>query len=282
MQAEQLTAVVADHAEGPVWHAGWGGLKWVDMLAGDVLSLQPNGSVSRWASGSPIVACVRPRARGGMVLGIECGFALVDDEGEITELDPLWSRGDIRMNEGACDPQGNFWCGSMAYDQAKGAASLWRLTPGGEITEELDNLTVSNGLCWDIDGRRAFYNDTDTYTVSVFDFDAGQLVNRRVFADLRNDMVRPDGLTIDAEGGVWVALSNGGAVRRYDDRGRLSEVISLPVQKVTACTFGSDSLNQMFITTSREGVPDGEQPQAGALFIAEPGVAGVPVLEFGG
>lgn len=283
MRAERLTDSVANHGEGPVWHPEWGGLKWVDMLAGDVLSLAASGDVSRWRSGDPIVAAIRPRQSGGMVLGVERGFALTSPTGEITHRPPLWPQGELRMNEGACDPAGNFWCGSMAYDRAAGAASLWRLDPEGNATRMLDDLTISNGLCWSADGSTAWYNDTETYTISVFDWSLEEgLFNRRVFVDLRDDMVRPDGLTLDAEGGVWIGLSNSSAVRRYDAAGVLSEVIDLPVTKVTACTFGGDNLDQLFITTSREGLPDDEEPPAGSLFLAVPGVRGLPVRVFEG
>lgn len=283
MQAERITDTVANHGEGPVWSPAWGGLKWVDMLAGDVLSLLSSGEVTRWSSGNPIVAAIRPRSSGGMVLGVEQGFALTDETDEITYLSPLWPQGKVRMNEGACDPEGNFWCGSMAYDREEGAASLWRLYHHGETQQMLTGLTISNGLQWSADGTAAFYNDTETYTVSRFDWSPEEgLFNRRVFVDLHADQVRPDGLTLDAEGGVWIGLSNGAAVRRYDADGKLSEVIDLPVTKATACTFGGDNLDQLFITTSREGFDDVHEPAAGSLFLAEPGVQGLPVLPFRG
>ncbi|MCA9833098.1 MAG: SMP-30/gluconolactonase/LRE family protein [Thermomicrobiales bacterium] len=283
MKAERITDAVAYHGEGPVWWPGWGGLKWVDMLAGDVLSLAPSGEVTRWHSGSPVVAAIRPRSQGGMVLGVETGFALANDEGKCSLLPPLWLPGDLRMNEGACDPEGNFWCGSMAYDRTEGAASLWRLMPDGTTSKMISDLTISNGLCWSADGTTAYYNDTETYTISIFDWSPEDaLHNRRVFVDLWEEQLRPDGLTVDAEGGVWTGFSNGGAVRRYDASGVLSAVIELPVRKVTACTFGGENLDQLFITTSREGIPDNEQPEAGSLFLAEPGIRGMLPLVFAG
>lgn len=283
MRAERITDTVANHGEGPVWSPDWGGLKWLDMLAGDVLSLHADASVSRWTSTSPVVATVRPRKDGGMVLGVEQGFALSDTEGEVTLLSPLWPQGKVRMNEGACDPDGNFWCGSMAYDRAAGAASLWRLAPDGSTEQMITNLTISNGLCWSADGTSAWYNDTETYTISQFDWTSHDgLTNRRVFVDLREDGVRPDGLTVDADGGVWIGLSNGAAVRRYDATGKLSAVIELPVTKATACTFGGENLDQLFITTSREGMTDDEEPAAGSLFLAEPGIRGLPTRPFAG
>lgn len=283
MKAERITDSVAYHGEGPVWSPDWGGLKWVDMLAGDVLSLLPSGEVTRWSSGNPVVAAIRPRTVGGMVLGVEQGFALLDGDGRFEVLDPLWPQGVLRMNEGACDPDGNFWCGNLAYERVGGEASLWRLSPDGEMDRMLADLTIANGLCWSADGRAVFFNDTETYTVSVFDWDSeGGMTNRRTFVDLRSEQLRPDGLTLDAEGGVWIGLSNGGAVRRYDAAGVLSEEVRVPVTKATACTFGGENLDQLYITTSRENLPDDEQLAAGSLFMAEPGVRGLPVLPFTG
>jgi sugar lactone lactonase YvrE len=277
--AEQITDAVAYHGEGPVWSRRWGGLRWVDMLAGDVLSLGADGSVERRHVGD-IAAAVRPRAGGGAVIGIERGFALEAPDGTVQALEEIWSDHSVRMNEGGCDPDGRFYCGSMAYDQRRGAASLYRLDPDGTVHVVLEGLTVSNGLEWNPDGTLAYHNDTATYAISVYDYDrAAGLTSGRVFAKLEN---RPDGLTVDAEGGVWVALSDGGAVRRYSPDGRLDRVIDVPARKVTACTFGGARLDQLFITTSREGLDPGDDSPAGALFLAVPGVSGLPVREFAG
>ena len=132
MIAEQVTDPVAYHGEGPVWSERWGGLRWLDMLAGDVLSLHADGSISRSHIGS-IVAAVRPRRGGGAVMGVERGFALENAEGTLAYLDELWTDTNVRMNEGACDPHGRFYCGSMAYDKRAGAAALHRLDPDGSV-----------------------------------------------------------------------------------------------------------------------------------------------------
>src|SRR4051812_38735966 len=192
----------------------------------------------------------------------------------------VWSDTSVRMNEGGCDPDGRFYCGSMAYDQRKGAASLYRLDVDGTVHVVLEGLTVSNGLDWSPDGTRAYHNDTATHSIAVYtyDRDAG-LADRRVFAALE---YRPDGLTVDAEGGVWTALSDGGAVRRYTPGGELDAVIEVPTRKVTACTFGGAALDELFITTSRDGLQPGDDASAGALFRAMPGVRGLPVREFAG
>ena len=279
MRAEQVTDAVAYHGEGPVWSERWGGLRWVDMLAGDVLSLAADGSVERRHVAS-VAAALRPRRAGGAVLGIERGFALEDAGGTITRLSELWTDDRLRMNEGACDPDGRFYCGSMAYDKQPGAGTLYRLDPDRSVQVVLEHVTVSNGLDWSPDGSLAYYNDTDTGRVDVFDYEpeAG-MSGRRPFVETG---ARPDGLTVDAEGGVWVALSNASAVRRYTAEGALDEMVELPVTKATACTFGGPRLDQLFITTSREGLDNGAEPAAGSLFRAVPGVTGLPVREFAG
>jgi sugar lactone lactonase YvrE len=280
MRAERVTDAVAYHGEGPVWSPAWGGLRWVDMLAGDVLALAADGSVERRHVGR-VCAAVRPRREGGAVLALERGFALEEVDGSLTVLDELWTDESVRMNEGGCDPDGRFYGGSMAYDKRPGGGALYRLDPDRSVRVVLEAVTISNGLDWSPDGTLAYYNDTDTFRVDVFDYDreAG-LTGRRPFAETAP--ARPDGLTVDAEGGVWVALSNGGSVRRYSPEGVVDEVVELPVTKVTACTFGGANLDELFITTSREGLEPGNEPLAGSLFRADVGIEGLPVREFAG
>jgi sugar lactone lactonase YvrE len=246
------------------------------MLAGDILSLRDDGAIERRHVGD-VAAAIRPRSKGGAVIGIERGFALENADGTLTRLNELWTNDQVR------DPDGRFYCGSMSRDKRPGAGALYRLDPDWSVRVVLSNVTISNGLEWSPDGSRAFYNDTATYSVSVFDYDAQSgLTNRRVFADLSSESKRPDGLTVDERGGVWVALSNGSAVRHYSSDGVLDEVVEVPVKKVTACTFGGPQLDQLFITTSREGVEPGTDPLAGSLFRAFAGVRGLPVREFAG
>lgn len=282
MRVDQVTDPIAYHGEGPVWSPRWGGLRWVDMLAGDVLSLADDGTVSRRHVGD-VAAAVRPRRRGGAVMGVERGFALEDADGTVTHLPALWDDCGIRMNEGSCDPDGRFYCGSMAYDKRPGAGTLYRLAPDGSVAVILTAVTVSNGLEWSPEGTHAYYNDTPTQRIAVFDYDPSSgLTGQRTFVTIPDDAGRPDGLTVDAQGGVWVALNNGGAVRRYSPAGVLDEVIELPARKVTACTFGGPHLDELFITTSRENLEPSEDPLAGSLFRAQVDLAGLPVHEFAG
>lgn len=282
MRAEQVTDPVCHHGEGPVWSTRWGGLRWVDMLAGEVLTLASDGTVGRRRVAG-VAAVVRPRRHGGAVLGVDRGFALEEPDGTITHLAELWHDDQVRMNEGGCDPDGRFYCGSMAYDQKPGAGALYRLDPDGSTRVVLDNVTISNGLEWSPDGTRVYYNDTATQRVDVFDYAPGVgFTRRRPFVEIPPADGGPDGLTVDAQGGVWVALFGGGAVRRYTADGVLDEVVEVPTGNVTACTFGGPDLDQLFITTSQEGVDVGTDRLAGALFRAAVGVSGRPVREFAG
>ncbi|MGY1616015.1 SMP-30/gluconolactonase/LRE family protein [Geodermatophilus sp. SYSU D00691] len=281
MRAEQVTDPVAYHAEGPVWSPRWGGLRWVDMLAGDVLSLGADGAVDRRHVGD-VAAALRPRAGGGAVIGVERGFALEAPDGTVTTLPPLWTDPQLRMNEGGCDPAGAFYCGSMAYDQRPEAGSLYRLDPSGETSVVISGVTISNGLDWSPDGALAYYDDTPTHRVCTFAWTPdGRLAGRRTFVQLAEDE-NPDGLTVDAEGGVWVALFGGGVVRRYTPDGRLDGVVEVPARQVTACAFGGPALDRLYITTSRENLEPDDDPLAGALFAADVGVTGRPVREFAG
>ena len=283
MRVEQFTEPVAFHGEGPVWATAWEGLRLVDMLAGDILCLDADGGLLGRLHVGTVAGAFRPRHTGGMVVGVERGFALVDREHRVKTLPELWHDRSVRMNAGATDPDGRFYCGSMAYDMTPGAGRLYRLEPGGAVTVVVPSATCSNGLAWTADGRTAYYVDTMTHRIDVLDYDrdAG-LTGRRPFVEVPKEHGLPDGLTVDREGGVWVALYGGSAVRRYSPGGRLDAVLELPVTQVTACTFGGPDLAELYITTSRETLAEGDQPPAGSVYVARPGVGGLPVASFAG
>ena len=281
MRAEQLTEPVAYHGEGPVWSPSWGGLRWVDMLAGDVLSLRADGTVGRRHVGQ-VAAAVRPRRHGGAVIAVERGFVLEQPDGSLTRLDEVWADEQVRMNEGGCDPDGRFYCGSMSYDKRSGAGAVYRLDPDLSVHTVLEGVTISNGLEWNADGTQAYYNDTATHQISVFDYDLRSgLTGRRTFAVIAGEG-SPDGLALDEQGGIWTAVYDRGEVHRYSPGGKLDEVVPLPVRQVTACTFGGPDLSRLFITTSREGLEPGEDPLAGSVFTADVGVRGLPVRNYAG
>jgi sugar lactone lactonase YvrE len=282
-QAEQIPGTECYHGEGPCWADEWGGLRWVDMLSGDVLSLDQHGGVTRTHVGE-VAAVIRPRASGGAVLALKDSFAVTDgDLGQLRTVATVSLEPGVRLNEGGCDPDGRFYCGSMATDESPQAGTFYCLDPDGSVRPVLDKVTISNGFDFSPDGTIAYYVDTRDQSIDIFDYSADTgLVNRRRWVDVPVEAGWPDGLTVDAEGGVWLALMGGSAVHHYSASGRLEEVIPLPVSQVTACTFGGTGLDTLYVTTSQIGADIQAQPASGALFAVQPGARGRPALTFAG
>jgi sugar lactone lactonase YvrE len=275
VRAERITDVVSYHGEGAFWHDGWGGLRFVDMLDGAVLALGPGGSVTRLAVGDPVAAMIRP-AIGGSVVALGRSFSVRDDDfGELWRSEPVTAL-DERFNEGAVTPEGDLLCGTMRADAAPGSATLWRLRRDRTIERLLDGVTISNGIGFTRAGDRMLYVDTPTNRIDVFDWD-GDPHDRRPFVEIPEDAGSPDGLCMDADDGVWVALHGGAAVRHYDRDGRLSNVIEVGARQVTSCTLGGADGRTLFITTSRENLSPEDDPNAGSLFAAEVAATAPPV-----
>ncbi|TDC48052.1 SMP-30/gluconolactonase/LRE family protein [Jiangella ureilytica] len=283
MKAEQLTAAVCEHGEGPAYSPRWAGPRWVDMLAGELLELDAAGEVARRRVGE-VAAVVRARRGGGWVVATQRAVALADGDALDSPLDErpqLWSDPGLRCNDGGCAPDGALYLGSMAYDETPAAGTLYRIDPDGTAAAAVEGVSVSNGIGWSPDGALAYYADTATGRIDVFDWSAETgLTGRRTWAEVPGD---PDGLTIDAEGGVWIATYSTGEVRRYAADGGLDVIVHLPLTHATAVAFTGPDLDQLIVTTSRLGVDPAAEPAAGALFvIREPGVRGLPLLEYGG
>ncbi|MDP9806656.1 sugar lactone lactonase YvrE [Trueperella bonasi] len=277
---EQITDAVAYHAEGPVWASEWGGLRWVDMLAGDLLTLEDNGEIDRLHVGSPVAAFVRPKKSGGFVVGLERGLGLADEAfGEVRPLEPMWTDPDIRMNEGGTDPWGNLYAGSMSYSRKERAGKFYKITPDFEVTTVLESVTTSNGIDFCPDGTRAYYHDTATRRTDVFDVVDQELTNRREFHEATG--TSPDGLNVDSEGNVWVALNRVGKIRLYSPGAEILGEWDIPARLVTAVTLGGADGRDVFVTTSRENLDDPTDTE-GAVFLGRAQVPGKPVVPFGG
>lgn len=282
MHAEQITAALCEHAEGPVWSPVWGALRWVDMYAGDVLQWHPaTGAVDRWHVGSMACALRPCHADGEMIIARERDFVITAD-GELTVVaEPSIGKG-LRFNDGACDPQGRFLCGTFETGPRRNGAKLYELSSDYSLRVVLENVSASNGLCWTGDGSTAYYVDSGVSEISVLDHHpVAGLQNRRSFVAVDSTIGGPDGITVDAEGGVWAAIWGGGVVHRYSPEGVLDFVIEVPTRYVTACTFGDRDLDVLYITTSRYGEASPSH-SAGAIFASTPGVRGLRVLDFGG
>jgi sugar lactone lactonase YvrE len=232
---------------------------------------------------------VAPAAGGGYVLAAGCGFLFADASGAVRELvQPEAGRSDVRMNDGACDPQGRFWAGTMAYDESPGAGVLYRLELDGTCTTVLAGLTISNGIGWSPDGSAMYLSDSGTGTIDAFHFDGptGEISERRTVVHVREPGVAPDGLTVDDEGCIWVALWGGGALRRYSPAGSLLATVAVPVERPTSCAFGGSDGTTLFITTARHGLDEtalARQNDAGRVFRLDGlGVSGAPCEPYRG
>ncbi|MBT2484216.1 MULTISPECIES: SMP-30/gluconolactonase/LRE family protein [unclassified Microbacterium] len=282
MTPENVTGPIAHHAEAPVWWGGWGGLRFVDGDAGDLLTLRSDG-VTRQHFDDEYLAFARPRRNGGLVaVGARTLYLADDVDGEAREAARLLDDPAVRMNDGCCDARGRLLAGSMSYESTPDAGVLLRLDADLAVSTLVPRTTVSNGIGFSPDGRRAYFNDTATQRVDVFDVVDGELRGRRAFVKVPEEQGAPDGLTVAEDGSVWVALWGGSAVHGYDASGALIATIELPVPQVSACTFGDDDLGTLYITTSAQGLPVDHDTAAGSVFAVRPGVRGLPVAPYAG
>jgi sugar lactone lactonase YvrE len=266
-EVEVAVRAEAELGEGPTWDAAAGRLLWLDILRARVHTYDPVSGRRTVRTAEQHVGAVKPRAGGGLVLNLRDGIGLVDDAGDFRWLrhEPVPGR---RGNDAAVAPDGSLWAGTMRYDEAKGGGTLSRITGDGAAEVVLDDVTVSNGTGWSPDGRLMYYIDTPTRRIDVFDHDpaTGRVSGRRPLATVEDGAGYPDGLTVDADGCVWVALWDGAAVRRYTPGGELDRVVRLPVPRVTACAFGGAHLTDLYITTARVGLSPAP-PLAGSLMV---------------
>ncbi len=295
MIAEAIAAVcselVAEHGEGPVWDGASDELLWVDVGVGRLHRGRPEpGGVRHLGTLELGVAlgAVSPARNGGWIAAAGPGFARLATDGRLTWLaKPEAGHPERRMNDGACDPQGRFWGGSMAYAETPGVGTLYRLDHDGSAHPIVTGTTISNGLGWSRDGTSMWYVDSGPGTVDVFGFDAqaGTVSDRRTVVRLEADEGVPDGLAVDAEDHVWVAVWDGGQVRRYTPDGQLVARVHLPVSRPTSCCFGGSELDTLFVSTARTGLTGDQlrsEPDAGRLFAAQVGVRGVAQPSFAG
>lgn len=282
MRAERITERVAYHGEGAFWDDRASRLRFVDMLAGDVVTLLPTGTVTRRHVGD-VAAVIRHRSSGGYLVAGEREILLLDEHWTLERAVHVLDDPAVRLNEGGCDGAGRFYIGSMAYDTAPGVGTLYRLDPDGGLHTALPAVTVPNGLVWSADGARAFHADTGTATITAYDAHAdGRLLDPRVLVRFESGGA-PDGMAIDAEGGLWVALWGGGAVHRYSPEGTLDEVVAVPgAGNVTSCAFGGADRRRLFITTSQQDADPAADTAAGALFAVDAPVPGAAVDAYGG
>ncbi|MFE7899995.1 SMP-30/gluconolactonase/LRE family protein [Streptomyces sp. NPDC057424] len=270
----------AELGEGPTWDAAAGRLLWIDILGCRLHTYDPATGRRGVRRTEQHIGAVKPRAGGGLVLNLRDGIGLLDPDGGFRWLhhEPVPGH---RANDAAVAPDGALWAGTMRYDEAPGGGALSRVTGDGTVDVVLDDVAVSNGTGWSPDGRLMYYIDSPTRRVDVFDYADGRISGRRTLAEIEESAGFPDGLTVDAEGCVWVALWQGSAVRRYTPDGGLDRVIELPVPLVTACAFGGDGLTDLYVTTARVGLTE-PSALAGSLFVVPGAGKGLAQPPFAG
>jgi sugar lactone lactonase YvrE len=274
--------------EGPVWDPRIGRLLWVDIPNATLFVTDPADGATNERRLSKAVGVVLPRASGGYVAALQDGFYALPDDGEPELIAPVEaSDPTTRMNDGETDPQGRVWAGTMGWHAEPSRGALYRLDADGSVRRMLEGVSISNGLGWSPDGLTMYYVDTPTCRVDRFDFDpvSGDISNRREFVTIRRGGGRPDGLTVDSEGAVWVATWPGHGVHRYLPDATLDAIVPLPVSNVSSCEFGGHDLRDLYITTAWELLSEEEhaaQPLAGSLFRTRVDVPGRPRVPFAG
>jgi sugar lactone lactonase YvrE len=287
--AELVLDARASVGEGPVWDVTRRVLWWVDILGGMVHAFEPTSGLDRAMPIVPTVGSLALCADGNLLVAAQREIAILEPETgrwtPIVKFGTEWP--ERRSNDGKCDPAGCFWFGRMALDAAAGAGSLLRIDREGAATTVLAGLAIPNGLAWSLDARRMYFIDSSQGSVMEYPYevDTGEIGPGHSLVRFADHDGAPDGMTIDTEGFLWVAVWGGSCVQRISPAGRLVDRIDLPVSQVSSCAFGGDELTDLYITTAREdfGPADiAREPTAGGLYRARPGVRGLPPVPFAG
>ena len=257
-------------------------ISWVDITGSRVLTRNlVTGLVDEFSTGEPIGFAI-PRSAGGYVLGTDGGPVLRDSDGKthtflkLAEIEPLTSQMEIRWNDAKVSPDGNLWMGTTGVEMLKGTSALFKYdVRSSRVSRVLPDLTISNGMDWSDDGSTFYFIDSDWQEVRAFTVYNDEISKERTVIKVAESEGAPDGMCIDAGGGIWVALWGGSQVRRYDatDDFKLDQIIDVPAPFVTSCAFAGEKLDTLVITSATDDKVDGPA-EAGMTFCIKPGVAG--------
>jgi sugar lactone lactonase YvrE len=289
---ELVLETTARVGEGPIWDSEANVLYWVDIMSSELHIFDPASGNDRVLDIGQYVTTVVPYKPGSVMVTVHHGFGRVDLEtGELTIVaDPESHIPTNRFNDGKCDPAGRFWAGTMSLEEDKmqGAGSVYRMDTDGSVHKMIENISISNGIAWSLDHKTMYYIDSLAAEVTAYDYDidTGKISNKRTACTVPDGQGLPDGMTIDAEGKLWVAHWGGSQVTRWDpDTGQQISSIKTPVAQPAACAFGGPDLDVLYITTARESLSEDDlksQPLAGSIFKADPGVKGIESYAYGG
>ncbi|MCQ4087141.1 SMP-30/gluconolactonase/LRE family protein [Saccharibacillus sp. JS10] len=287
VEPKEITDYRATLGEGPCWLEDSQTLMWLDIEGRQLRFYNPS-------TGQEDVHELKERAGAAVgyedrkvILASENGFMYYDlDTRQATAISDPEKREDNRFNDGKCDAKGRFWAGTMSLVGKDGQGSFYRMTPDLSVQKIFGDVSTSNGLGWSPDQTVMYYIDTGTKNVQAFEFDleTGELGAGKVVVSFENEEGWPDGMTVDADGNLWIAHYGGGRVSHWDPVGgvKLGEIL-LPAQNVTCCTFGGEDYGDLYITTASDGVSDEDLakfPLSGALFVCRPGPKGQPAYKF--
>ncbi|WP_203901085.1 SMP-30/gluconolactonase/LRE family protein [Virgisporangium aliadipatigenens] len=264
--------------EGPAWDAAADCLVWVDILGQKVHLSEADGTRRATKEFDRHVGAALPAEDGGYLVVRRDGFARWHANDEITPLLDVLTDGSLRFNDAKCDPAGRAFAGTLCYtDGVRGRGELFRLDAGPKATPVRGPVSLANGLGWSPDGRLMYFIDTVEGTLTEFDYDVdgGVLTAPRVLVNFDGSAGQPDGMCVDDDGCLWVALWGGAAVHRFTPDGRLDTVLEVPSKNVTSCAFGPGG--RLYVTTAAGALSPEERaqwPLAGGLFVAEPGAGG--------
>ena len=275
--------------EGARWDARRDELLRVDIVAGHVYRdrIAEDGRlllVRRYEIPGTVGAAAPVQGDDGWLLAAGRGFLHLAVDGSLSPISEVAPAG-TRMNDGACDPQGRFWSGTVAHDQRPGGGTLYRLDGDGQTRVMLDDLTISNGLAWSPDGATMYLVDTGPGVVHAFTFDGerGTIADGRVLVEVPDSVGSPDGMTVDAAGDLWVAIYGGGRIHRYSPDGRLRQTLSVPAAQSTSCAFAGPGLHRLNVTTATEDWTDEQrqaEPAAGLVYHLDTDATGRPAASF--
>lgn len=290
MPIKSSAKCVADvHAvlgEGPVWVRRESALFWVDIKGLKIFRLDVRGKLTEWPT--PMrVGSLAPRKSGGFIGGTEDGIAAIDSEAGRFDIlfNPEEDRPGNRFNDGKLDRQGRFWAGTMDDGEREDSGTLYRIDDDLSWHAMDGGYRVTNGPAFSPDGKIMYHNNSARQLTYVFDLADGQPGERRIFLQFKEGEGYPDGMTVNSEGCLWIALWDGWCVRRYSPGGEWLETLKMPVARPTSCAFGGLDLNQLYITSASVGLDQAAremQPNAGGLFMVTPGVRGLDDAPFAG
>ena len=273
--------------EGPVWVEREQALYWLDIKGRKVFRIDEQEQLREWPT--PVrVGSLAPRADGGFIAGTEDGVAFVElEEGRFEIVHhPEEHLPDNRFNDGKVDRRGRFWAGSMDDTERDATGTLYRVDPDMRFSRIDEGYKVTNGPAFSPSGDILYHNDSARQVTYAFDLASdGTVGERRVFARYGEGEGYPDGMTVDADGCLWIAFWDGWCVRRYSADGECIGKLDVPVSRPTSCAFGGAALDRLFITSASIGLDEADlakEPQAGGLFVAVVDAKGIAERPFAG